>query len=787
MRYPLTETFWQRIKDSDLVAFAKNYDVFVYKPGTKEEELPLWSAEEGGVAVEQPLATDDGGRARGEDAVLAWVTTPFYDIEVNGVRIPVRLGGAGEGGGGGVESVNGDSGPAVVLDAADVGAATAADVDAEEAARIAADAAHTADTTAVHGIADTSALALKSEVATDAELAAHDADTTAVHGIADTSKLATKAEVEPKQDAATAATDAELNAHINDTSDAHDASAISYAGGTGMSATDVEAAIDELATEKANASDVATDAELAAAAGRLVREELPLAMFPDEHGWTGNGTGAFSDAGGELILNTDRSFKIETNGTGGTSIATSPALTAIDLRDKHVVFHSQLSFATRLKTVKLRLASGNIATDYAEVTIWNEESDSVPLQSTWERQSFPIKAFAVTGAVDWSAIDSAQILVTDKNTGKFTLYVAGIYAVPTRPKAVISFCFDDNYASVFSTALHKLSAHRYPASAYAIVDTVGSAERLTLAQLKILRDQHGWEVAGHAYTVTNHNLSSGLDSIAAAADLEAELNGLRDWLDENGFRRATFAYPKGSAKMEKARPSVIKDYGAGRSTAQGPETIPPRDDYTLRGWSVDGTVDTAATIKAAIDKAIEQGSWLILTFHDIVAGSPTKATEFKSSDFSSVVDYIRAKQVEGKEVEVRTVADAMSATPPGTSVGARVWYETKIFTIPDEIKVASGDIDYIVPFVIALRTGQTAKVVKAFHRLNSGTNAKVKLQKNGADLTGFTAIEVKAEQKTTDPADQAIVDGDRLALVVESVSGSPKNLTFAVVIEHSEL
>ena len=41
-----------------------------------------------------------------------------------------------------------------------------------------------------------------------------------------------------------------LTDHIDDTADAHDASAISYAGGTGMSATDAEAAIDELATEK---------------------------------------------------------------------------------------------------------------------------------------------------------------------------------------------------------------------------------------------------------------------------------------------------------------------------------------------------------------------------------------------------------------------------------------------------------------------------------------------------------------------------------------------------------
>jgi hypothetical protein len=46
------------------------------------------------------------------------------------------------------------------------------------------------------------------------------------------------------------ALDADLDAHLADTSDAHDASAISYAGGTGMAATDVEAGLDELATEK---------------------------------------------------------------------------------------------------------------------------------------------------------------------------------------------------------------------------------------------------------------------------------------------------------------------------------------------------------------------------------------------------------------------------------------------------------------------------------------------------------------------------------------------------------
>lgn len=56
------------------------------------------------------------------------------------------------------------------------------------------------------------------------------------------------------------ANDHAFQAHLLDTSAAHAASAISYAGGTGMSATDVEAAIDELATEKLDAASyTATD------------------------------------------------------------------------------------------------------------------------------------------------------------------------------------------------------------------------------------------------------------------------------------------------------------------------------------------------------------------------------------------------------------------------------------------------------------------------------------------------------------------------------------------------
>jgi peptidoglycan/xylan/chitin deacetylase (PgdA/CDA1 family) len=387
-------------------------------------------------------------------------------------------------------------------------------------------------------------------------------------------------------------------------------------------------------------------------------EEQPLAMFPEGHGWTGNGEGTFGDVGPPLVVNNDRSFGITTDGNGEESIATSPLLDSVDLTNSHVSMQAQVSFSSRLDAVKLRLSSGNIATDYAEATVWESDLDPIILRSSFEFQSLPIKGFHVVGNVDWSKINRAQLIVTDNESGPVTLYVAGIYAVPTSHQATVSFTFDDGYESVFKRGLRKLSAFRYPASAYVIADTVGDPGMLSLEQLNTLRDLHHWEIAGHAFTLADHNLPNGLDGLEPEA-LKTEMNGLRDWLDENGFSRASFAYPKGAAGPA-VRSYVKRDYCAGRSTARGPETIPPRDNYTIRGWSINGLNTDVAEIDAAIDKAVAEGTWLVLTFHNLVGGAPGTSTEFNDDDFAEVVDHVRELQKEDG-LKVRTVGSVVGS------------------------------------------------------------------------------------------------------------------------------
>jgi uncharacterized protein DUF5907 len=122
--------------------------------------------------------------------------------------------------------------------------------------------AHAADTTSVHGIADTSIL--ETTTGAQAKVDAHASDTTSVHGITDTSVLET-----------TTGAQAKVDTHVNDTSDAHDASAISFTAGGTIAATDVQTAVSEVATDAASAlSTHAADATIHSSGRELAYAQI---------------------------------------------------------------------------------------------------------------------------------------------------------------------------------------------------------------------------------------------------------------------------------------------------------------------------------------------------------------------------------------------------------------------------------------------------------------------------------------------------------------------------------
>lgn len=156
------------------------------------------------------------------------------------------------------------------------------------------------------------------------------------------------------------------------------------------------------------------------------------------------------------------------------------------------------------------------------------------------------------------------------------------------------------------------------------------------------------------------------------------------------------------------------------------------------------------------------------------AGAPTSGT-FVLGDW--VVD-------QAGSIWVCTVGGS-----PGTW-SRRVFRVTHTWAITGVIQTATGAGDltnYVPPMFISLASLETVKLVKAYYVIGSGTSITFSIQRNGTNVTGLASLSA-----TSTPGNAAasspptLSDGDQLALVVNSVSGTnPGNLTVSIALEHS--
>lgn len=106
------------------------------------------------------------------------------------------------------------------------------------------------------------------------------------------------------------------------------------------------------------------------------------------------------------------------------------------------------------------------------------------------------------------------------------------------------------------------------------------------------------------------------------------------------------------------------------------------------------------------------------------------------------------------------------------------------YIIGGDIKVASGNTDYIPPFFISEPSGQVVTLIKCRYRINAGTSVTFKLQRNLADITGFTSMSATTTTAETTPTAVGLADNDAIAPVVTAVSGTPQNMTVGIFLNY---
>ena len=113
-------------------------------------------------------------------------------------------------------------------------------------------------------------------------------------------------------------------------------------------------------------------------------------------------------------------------------------------------------------------------------------------------------------------------------------------------------------------------------------------------------------------------------------------------------------------------------------------------------------------------------------------------------------------------------------------MGVMKWPDSHAYAIAGE--VTTGTIEGI-GFHVPVLTGETVKIIRLEADIGSGTSATVKLQKAGADVTGFTGLEAKTAVARKEGTPVEVLDKEKLTIVVTAVSGTPKNLSVTIVLE----
>ncbi|MDR7083095.1 peptidoglycan/xylan/chitin deacetylase (PgdA/CDA1 family) [Arthrobacter ginsengisoli] len=246
------------------------------------------------------------------------------------------------------------------------------------------------------------------------------------------------------------------------------------------------------------------------------------------------------------------------------------------------------------------------------------------------------------------------------------------------PSPLVSFTFDDGDQSALTQAAPTLQKYGLTGTNYVITNCVGMTTvpntcrantdipYMTWAQIKQLQTTYGWEIGSH--TVDHQCLVSvGGDcqnNKLTAAQVDAQLANSKAALAAQGINATAFAAPYGDYDMS-AVARVAKYYSSMRGFADTGNNIWPLGDYLLRNVPVQEVTTPVATLKAKVDEAIANKSWVVFTFHDI---RPTPSQnpddyEYGTAELDQLAAYVKTKVTAGQIKNVNISKGLVNGSP----------------------------------------------------------------------------------------------------------------------------
>lgn len=335
----------------------------------------------------------------------------------------------------------------------------------------------------------------------------------------------------------------------------------------------------------------------------------------------------------KVILFEGPSVRISTGVDGGWYGALGE-VEMIDLTDSSIRFAVRFEDVKSLDTFLILMGAGegDGFDDYFSFNVKGYFAN--PTGNTWHEIVVDKSDFDIAeGNPDWSKINKVGIRVSAAESEYQRIWFGGLSRVDNvAPEPIISFTFDDGFASTVDAAMI-MNKYDYKGTLYVIPEYLGNQNYLLQEDVDYLHSL-GWDISGHG--ASNLRLLSG-------AEIDGELAISRNYLNSKRYKgREHYAYPNGG--YDESIRSLVAEY---YETARTIDGLSQPQGYIIPTKVNAKTISVSypvSDIKGWIDDAIDEDSWLILVWHDIV-DVPKNDTQYDIGLFEEVVDYVNSKNV----------------------------------------------------------------------------------------------------------------------------------------------
>ncbi len=334
----------------------------------------------------------------------------------------------------------------------------------------------------------------------------------------------------------------------------------------------------------------------------------------------------------------EQSLKLTTDGKKGyEKILKTNINPPLDFRDKHLKAWIKISDPVYVDKIWIKVTHNDFV-DYK--TYWIHQWVSTPSakyfqKDTWSPITISLTQTKNEGVVDLSKINAIEIFVKDNGRGHVTVWLNSLSLVKNNSEGILTFTFDDAPVTQYTNAAPILAKYNFSATTYVPTDYIGKRDdKLNLDQLKEMEYVYGWDVSAHS--LTHFDLArKGFDS-----RIENEIVKSKQFLIDNGFSKGVehFAYPFGTFDYDYTMELVKQHYKSARGIRGNIETLPPADDYRVRVFYVFNNTNPDSVLNR-VDKAIENGDWIILVNHGIVDSDANHIhSKYLKSKFEKIVE-----------------------------------------------------------------------------------------------------------------------------------------------------